>query len=102
MIPASFVYLLALVDMNYYHREDNGHFDVLITSYQPTNVSVYIPWSDVITLSMEVETSHLTYSLTSHQLRLGLAEGVRVETSSQVTIQVRCIIRVFYGTPALV
>jgi len=89
MVQAAFVYLLVMVDMSYYHREDNGRLDVYVTSYEPTDVRVYLPWSDVPTThSVNGETLRLTYNLTTHQLQLGLQRGVGVETTSKVTIQV--------------
>ncbi|KAK2145289.1 hypothetical protein LSH36_690g04073 [Paralvinella palmiformis] len=89
MVQAAFVYLLVMVDMSYYHREDNGRLDVYVTSYEPTDVRVYLPWSDVTTThSVNGETLRLTYNLTTQQLQLGLQRGVRVETTSKVTIQV--------------
>ena len=88
----SYVYLLAVMSMNYYHPEDPGHVNVYISGYEDTTIEYFLPWdtypSNVYLDESNDRTWETTMYLSVDDQAAAVAKGIRVASSHPITIQV--------------
>ena len=87
-----YVYLLAVMNMNYYHPEDSGHVNVYFSGYEDTILEYWLPWDTDSSNGYLDEHNNRKWDMTVYldiNDQIGeAAKGIRVTSSHPITIQV--------------